>query len=75
MSDRITWFGKHQGKDISEVPSGYLRWAVENIDPNPLPRDRVGKSVEEVEAMVERMKGWIELARNELEEREHHDQR
>jgi hypothetical protein len=28
---RMPW-GKHQGKTIEEIPSGYLKWLAENCD-------------------------------------------
>ena len=31
-SSRIVRFGKYKDWPISEVPTGYLRWALENID-------------------------------------------
>jgi len=26
-------FGKHQGEDIEDVPTGYLQWWVSSVDP------------------------------------------
>lgn len=76
MTERETtfWFGKHNGKDLSEVPSGYLRWMVENIDPKPLPKDKAGKSLEEVAAMEDRMRNFLSAAEDELAEREMRDE-
>lgn len=27
-------FGKHKGKDIEDLPSDYIRWLIDNYDPN-----------------------------------------
>lgn len=70
MSATKAWFGKHEGKELSEIPGGYLRWMVDNIDPVPLPKDTQGKSVEEVKAMTERMRDFISEAETELQNRE-----
>jgi len=75
MSDTTVYFGKHKGKELSQVPAGYLRWAVENMDPVPLPKyrfheDGTPMTVEEVKAMEERMRNWLSAAEDELNERE-----
>lgn len=71
MSEKETvfWFGKHEGKDLSEAPSGYLRWMVENFDPVPLPKDTQGMSVEEVKGMEDRMRSFLSAAGDEIESR------
>lgn len=70
MSDEVFYFGKHKGKKLSEVPGGYLRWMVNKMDPSPLPKDRQGKTVEEVNAITERMRNFIFAAEDELHKRE-----
>lgn len=25
-------FGKHQGKTVEEIPSGYLKWMIDNLE-------------------------------------------
>ena len=32
MSDLILLYGKFKGKQMHEIPSGYLKWMAENID-------------------------------------------
>lgn len=64
------WFGKHDGKDLSEVPAGYLRWMVANFDPVPLPKDTRGMTLEEVKAMEDRMRTFLSTAKDELLNRE-----
>jgi len=70
MSERTAWFGKHKGKDLSEIPAGYLRWMVENFDPKPLPKDTRGMTLDEVKAMETRMRDFMSAARDELKTRE-----
>ena len=71
--ETVFWFGKHKGKDLSEVPGGYLRWMVENLDPKPLPKDTRGMSREEVRAMEDRMRDFLSAAEDELKDREERD--
>jgi uncharacterized protein (DUF3820 family) len=72
--ETVAWFGKHKGKDLTEIPGGYLRWMVENFDPKPLPKDTAGMTLEEVKAMENRMRDFLIAAEGELDRREHHDQ-
>ena len=69
-AENVFWFGKHEGKMLSETPAGYLRWMVENFDPKPLPKDTKGMSVEEVQAMEDRMIAFLGAARDEINSRE-----
>jgi hypothetical protein len=32
FSEVIVYFGKHKGKAIGEIPSGYLKWLANNAD-------------------------------------------
>ncbi len=72
MSETICHFGKHKDKPLSEIPSGYLRWCVEKIDPVPLPQYRFKEdgvtplSVEEVKLMEENMRAFISAAEDEI---------
>lgn len=70
MSETEAWFGKHKGKELSEIPGGYLRWMVENFDPKPMPKDTRGMTREEVKAMEDRMRTFISAAEDELKNRE-----
>ena len=69
-------FGKHQGKDLSEIPSGYLRWAVEKIDPVPLPKYRFKEdgitpmTAEDVKQATDAMRNFLSAADDELLDRE-----
>lgn len=69
-TETVAWFGKHKGKDLSEIPAGYLRWMVENFDPKPLPKDTRGLSIEEIQAMEDRMRTFMSAAEDELLRRE-----
>lgn len=77
MSDeqeKTIYFGKHKGVHLSQAPSGYLQWAVNNIDPVPLPKyrfheDGTPMTIEEVKAMEERMRNFISAIEDELQER------
>lgn len=79
-SETVAWFGKHKGKDLTEIPSGYLVWMVENMDPR-LPakfqkhEDGTPMTSEEVDAAEDRMRNFISAAEDEIERRAHHDQR
>jgi len=74
--ETVIWFGKYgpkdgdPGKDISEIPSGYLRWMIENIDPVPLPKDTKGLSLEQVKAMEDRMRNFLSVCEDELNGRD-----
>jgi hypothetical protein len=70
VSETEAWFGKHKGKELSEIPGGYLRWMVENFDPKPMPKDTRGMTREEVKAMEDRMRTFISAAEDELKNRE-----
>lgn len=65
-AETVFWFGKHKEKELSEVPSGYLRWMIDNFDPVPLPKDTRGLSLEEVKAMEDRMRTFLSTAEDEL---------
>ncbi len=69
-TENVFWFGKHEGKMLSEAPGGYLRWMVENFDPVPLPKDTRGLSIEEIKAVEDRMRTFLSAAADELERRE-----
>lgn len=81
MSETTFFFGKYgpkdgdPGKDLSEVPSGYLRWMVENMDPLPLPKYRFyanGKpwTAEETKKQEDRMRNFLSAAEDELNGRD-----
>lgn len=76
MSEELVChFGKHEGTAMSDIPSGYLRWAVKTIDPTPLPQyqkneDGSQKTVEEVAEMKRAMTEFLKSAEIELQERE-----
>ena len=70
MSDSKAWFGKHKGVELTEIPTGYLRWMVDNFDPKPLPKDTKGMSMEEVTAMESRMVDFLKAAKIEIGERD-----
>jgi len=69
-------FGKHKGKELSDIPSGYLKWAVETIDPMPEPKYRFKEdgitplTDEEVQHMKDNMKNFLSAAEDELLNRE-----
>lgn len=76
MSEELVChFGKHEGERIGEIPGGYLKWAVENIDPVPLMKYRKNddgsmKSVEKVKAMEDAMRTFLSAAEDEITKRE-----
>ena len=74
-SDLICHFGKHEGEDLVDIPSGYLKWAIKTIDPVPLPKyqkdpDGNQLSVEEVKKMEDDMRTFLFAAEDELARRE-----
>ena len=76
MSEELVChFGKHEGTPMSDMPSGYLRWAVKTIDPVPLPmyqknEDGSQKTVEEVNEMEANMRIFLSEAEDELDRRD-----
>lgn len=73
--EMICHFGKHEGERMGDIPSGYLRWTIENIDPVPLPKyrkneDGTAKSIEEVNQMEEDMRSFLSAAEDELKRRD-----
>jgi uncharacterized protein (DUF3820 family) len=63
-------FGKHKGVEIKDIPSDYLQWIVEGLDPEPLPRLKRGLTIEKIKKMREENKDLISEAENELLNRE-----
>lgn len=72
----ICHFGKHEGERLGEIPTGYLRWCVDNItDPRPTPKyqkhdDGTPMTLEEVNELEKKMATFIAAAKVELEERD-----
>ena len=73
----ICHFGKHKGKELSDIPSGYLKWAVNNInDPRPAAKyqfqdDGVTPLTEAtVDKLEEQMRDFLSAAEDELLNRE-----
>lgn len=64
------WFGKHDDKEIVQIPSDYLQFIVEQMDAEPLPAVKRGKTLEEVALLREQMKDLISEAEDELLNRE-----
>lgn len=69
-------FGKHKGQEISEIPSGYLRWVVNKMDPVLLPQYRFKEdgvtplTIEEVKEREVNNRAFISAAEDELLNRE-----
>lgn len=55
------WFGDHQGEEIEDVETSYLKWALGNIDV-PKPGDERRSAVQDFLSEIE-----DELARREEE--------
>ena len=71
MKPEKFWFGKHESKELSEVPSGYLRWMTETFPDNvPGWREVYGKSLEERKAIECRWHNFLQAAESELGIRE-----
>ncbi len=69
-SETVFWFGKHEGKELSEAPGGYLSWMIKNFDPVPLPKDTRGLTIEQIKAMEDRMRNFLSAAEDELNQRD-----
>ena len=66
-------FGKHKGKELSDIPQGYLNWAVNNInDPRPAAKYQFqedGKTpltTAEVDLLEQQMRDFLSAAEDEL---------
>lgn len=76
MSEELVChFGKHKGTPLSDIPTGYLRWCIENIDPVPMPKYRFKEdgspmSVEEVKAVEADNRTFLQAAELLIAERE-----
>ena len=71
MSEELKlWFGKFSGKLLSDVPSDYLLWIVESMDPEPLPAEVGSRSVEYRKFVREQKRDLISAAEDELLNRE-----
>ena len=66
MTGEKIWFGTHKGKELGEIPSGYLLWMVKHFDPVPFWKDKVGKTADEIQAMEDRMRNLLCAAVEEL---------
>jgi uncharacterized protein (DUF3820 family) len=66
----VILFGAHAGKELKDIPSSYLKWMVENMDPEPLPRLRRGMTVEQISEMRDTNKSLISEAEDILLNRE-----
>lgn len=75
MSELVCHFGKHKGKPLSEIPTGYLRWCVEKIDPVPMPKYRFNEdnspmTVEQVKEVERKNREFLHAAELLIAERE-----
>ncbi len=66
-------FGKHKGEELSEIPSGYLNWAVNKIDdPRPAAKYRFQEdgvtplTTAEVDELEQQMRDFLSAAEDEL---------
>ena len=66
----IIRFGKYKGREIKDLPSDYLLFIAEKLDPEPLPRLRRGLSLEQIRQMRSENKDLISAAEDELLNRE-----
>ncbi len=76
MNETICHFGKHKGLALRDIPSGYLKWCVENINPVPEPKYRFKEdgvtplSTEDVERMEAKMRDFLSAAEDQLLDRD-----
>ena len=68
--ERLCRYGSASMREITEIPSDYLQFIVEKMDPEPLPGMKRGKTLEEIGAVRERLKDLISAAEDELLNRE-----
>ena len=65
------WFGKHKDKEVSDIPTGYLVWMVEEMEPEPYPSTLRGMTQDQRKFAREQMRDLIFAAEDELAERDH----
>jgi len=63
-------FGKHSGTELTEIPSGYLRWLVENFEPTPREEDVHGMTSDQIKFITEQRRDLIAASEDELLDRE-----
>jgi hypothetical protein len=69
----ICHFGKHKGKRIDEMPSGYLMWCLNNIQAAVPPehrfhKDGIAMTDEEVKQAESDMRDFLSAAEDKLNE-------
>lgn len=62
-------FGCHKGKDISEIPTGYLKWLVNDFDIEPAARDLRGMPRGYKDFVREQRRDLVAAAEEELIQR------
>ena len=65
------YFGEHNGKEISEIPTSYLHWLIESCSPQPVPKGTDGSK--ERARKREMWRDLISEVEDELESREGDD--
>ena len=66
------WFGKHQGKEISELPDDYLVWLMEKTSSPAMPEQFNDDQRRKVK---ERWKDLMSEVEDEICERQNEDER
>ena len=72
MTDSLKiWFGKHNGTQISDLPTNYLRWIAEYLEPT-VEAKHIGRNAPPGFAinLYRRRRELIDVATDELAERE-----
>jgi len=65
------WFGMHKGTQVTDLPTNYLRWIAEHLEPTVEPK-HVGRNAPPGFAinLYRRRRELIDVAADELAERE-----